>query len=141
MTPTARRNRRAGVTLLEMMVVLAIIALVVGLATPRIMGTFGRAKAQAATIQLTNISGALQLFYIDVGRYPTGAEGLGALIAAPSGLDKWRGPYLNSAEDIKDPWGRDILYQVPGQDRPFELYSLGRDGQSGGSNEDSDIRL
>lgn len=131
----------AGISLLEIMVTLAIIALVVGLAGPRLIENFGRAKSQAADIQMTNIKGALQLFYIDVGRYPTEAEGLEALLAAPSGAVEWSGPYLEKDEDISDPWGRAYLYRFPGQGKAFDLYTLGRDGHPGGTSEDKDIYL
>ena len=100
-----RRNPRRGISLLEIMVVLAIIALVAGLAAPRIMETFGRAKSQAASIQLQSIKGALQLFYIDVGRYPSEIEGLEALLVEPDGVSGWRGPYLDDPDGLSDPWG------------------------------------
>ena len=125
------RKTTAGISLLEIMVVLVIIALVAGLAAPRLIENFGRAKSQAAEIQMTNVKGALQLFYIDVGRYPTEAEGLSALLQAPSGLDGWNGPYVDTTEDIKDPWQRTFLYLNPGYDKPFDIFSNVRDGQPG----------
>lgn len=121
------------------MVVLAIMALIIGLAAPRLLDTFGRAKSRAAVLQMENIRGALQLYYIDVGRFPSEAEGLSALIAAPSGVDRWLGPYVNEESDLTDPWGRVFLYRSPGQEREFDIFTLGRDGQSGGTREDSDI--
>jgi general secretion pathway protein G len=135
------RNKQTGLTLLEVMVVLAIIALVAGLATPKLMESFGRAKSRTASLQMENLKGAVQLFYIDVGRYPTEAEGLDALLTVPSGLDGWRGPYLDGATAINDPWERRYVYSAPGAVQPFELLSYGRDGKAGGSNEDSDISL
>lgn len=137
----SRRNTRKGVSLLEIMIVLAIIALVVGLAAPRVIESFGRAKSQAASVQMNGIKGALQLFYVDVGRYPTEAEGLNALLQQPSGAANWKGPYIDAATDITDPWGRVYLYRSPGRERAFDLYSYGRDGHLGGTNEDSDITL
>lgn len=135
------RNRQAGLTLLEVMVVLAIIALVAGLATPKLMESFGRAKSRTAALQMENLKGAVQLFYIDVGRYPTEAEGLEALLVAPASLDGWRGPYLDGPGSINDPWERRYLFSAPGTTQPFELQTYGRDGKAGGSNEDSDISL
>jgi general secretion pathway protein G len=135
------RPRNAGLTLLEVMIVLAIIALVVGLAAPRLMSSFGRAKSQAAQIQLTNIRSALQLYYIDVGRYPSEAEGLGALLTAPSGAGNWQGPYIEDEGGIVDPWTRRYIYRFPGTGKAFDLLSYGRDGKAGGSSEDSDISL
>lgn len=135
------RNRIAGISLLEILVVLAVISLIVGLTAPRLIQNFGRAKSQVAEIQMTNIKGALQLYYIDVGRYPSEAEGLSALLNAPSGTDAWQGPYLDTVEDINDPWGRAFLYRSPGQDKPFDLFTYGRDGHPGGTSEDRDINL
>jgi len=135
-----KRNPSAGVTLLEMLIVLAIIALVAGLAAPRLMDSFGRAKGQAAEIQLTNVSSALQLYYLDVGSYPSEAEGLGALIEAPTASDGWQGPYLDQS-DLVDPWNREWIYRQPGSNGRFDLSSFGRDGQAGGNNEDADISL
>lgn len=135
------RNRQAGVTLLEVMIVLAIMALVIGVATPRLIDTFGRAKSQAAEVQMSNIKGALQMYYIDVGTLPTTTQGLSALVLQPQSVSGWRGPYLNSAEDLIDPWGRRYQLKVPGENTPFELISFGRDGQPGGTNEDSDLKF
>jgi len=135
------RKSNAGISLLEIMVVLAIIALVVGLAAPRVMENFGRAKSIVAETQMNNVKGALQLFYIDIGRYPSEAEGLESLLRQPSGTRDWNGPYLDNIEDIQDPWGRVFLYRRPGTDGPFGLSTYGRDGQPGGTREDSDIVL
>lgn len=142
MTSQPRRHARRGVTLLEMLVVLAIIALVIGLGAPRLMDSFGRARSQAAEVALASLKGAVQLYYVDTGRYPSEAEGLAALLAAPAGVAGWRGPYLDGGEDLTDPWGRPFLYVSPGAGgRAFDLSTLGRDGQLGGSGEDSDISL
>jgi general secretion pathway protein G len=136
-----RRNPLSGVTLLEVMVVLAIIALIAGLAGPRLMDSFGRAKTRTASIQMENLKGAVQLFYLDVGRYPSEAEGLLALIATPDGADGWLGPYLDGDTDLQDPWDRTFLYRSPSGEKPFEILTYGRDGRAGGTSEDSDISL
>ncbi|CAN1484812.1 PulG Type II secretory pathway, pseudopilin PulG [Paracoccaceae bacterium] len=136
-----RRNPKSGVTLLEVMVVLAIIALVVGLAAPRMMESFGRAKSRTASIQIENVRGAVQLFYLDVGRYPSEAEGLQALVVAPEGAGGWLGPYLDGVEDLNDPWDRPYLYRSPAEAKPFSISTYGRDGRAGGTSEDSDISL
>ena len=136
-----KRNPRKGVTLLEVMIVLAIITLIAGLAGPRLIDSFGRAKSRSAEIQLVNLKSALQLFYIDEGRYPTEAEGLGALIQAPSGADGWKGPYLDGEAAVRDPWDRLLIYRSPGDNAPFNLLSYGRDGRAGGTSEDRDISL
>lgn len=135
------RKPDAGLTLLEMMVVLAIIALVVGLGAPRLMENFGRAKGQAANAAMANVKAAVQLYYIDTGRYPSENEGLSALMAAPAGVTGWGGPYLDDSTATVDPWGRAYLYRFPGADGTFDLMTLGRDGQPGGAREDSDITL
>jgi general secretion pathway protein G len=135
------RNRQAGVTLLEIMVVLTIIALIAGLAAPRLMESFGRAKSRTAQLQMENLKGAVQLFYLDVGRYPSEAEGLDALLTAPGGIENWRGPYLEGPQNLNDPWENRYLYRSPGAERPFEITTYGRDGRAGGSREDSDISL
>lgn len=138
----SRRHPRRGLTLLEMLVVLAIIALVIGLGAPRLIENFGRAKSQAAEAALASLKGAVQLYYVDTGRHPSEAEGLAALMAAPAGVADWRGPYVDGEEDLTDPWGRPMLYRAPGGGgSPFDLLTLGRDGQPGGSGEDSDISL
>ena len=136
-----KRQSKRGVTILEVMVVLAIIALIAGLAAPRVIENFGRAKSQAAEVQLNSIKGALQLYYIDVGRYPSEAQGLAALLSAPDNVEGWRGPYIEEVENLSDPWGRQMLYRSPGETKPFDLFTYGRDGQPGGTNEDNDIYL
>lgn len=135
------RDNRAGLSLLEIMVVLAIIALVAGLAAPRLMASFGRAKSQAAEIQLTNLKSALQLFYIDTGRYPNESEGLEALLTAPAGVSEWKGPYVDNKTTLADPWKRQFIYRFPGVNGAFDLMTYGRDGKVGGSSEDKDISL
>ncbi len=136
-----KRNTRSGLTLLEVMIVLAVIALIAGLSAPRLMDSFGRAKNRTSLIQMENLKGAVRLFYLDVGRYPSEAEGLQALIVAPPGIDGWLGPYLDSDRDVTDPWERPYLYRSPAGDKPFEIMTYGRDGKAGGTKEDSDISL
>jgi general secretion pathway protein G len=136
-----KRSHNSGMTLLEVMIVLAIIALVMGLVAPRLMESFGRAKSKTAELQMQNIKAALQLFYLDTGRYPTEAEGLNALLVAPGGVKNWFGPYLGGEKEALDPWSRPYMYRSPAQSAPFELQTLGRDGSQGGSNEDRDISL
>jgi general secretion pathway protein G len=136
-----KRNPKSGLTLLEVMIVLAIIALIAGLAAPRLMDSFGRAKSRTASIQMENLKGAVRLFYLDVGRYPSEAEGLQALLVVPSGVEGWLGPYLDSDRDVTDPWERGYLYRSPAGDKPFEITTYGRDGKAGGTKEDSDISL
>ncbi|MEP2784840.1 MAG: type II secretion system major pseudopilin GspG [Pseudoruegeria sp.] len=133
-----QRINDAGVTLLEVMVVLAITALLATFATPRLMANFDRAKSQAAIAQMENAKAGIQLFYIDVGRYPTESESLGALIKMPPTIQNWRGPYLDP-ENIIDPWGREYIYRFPGNVKKFDLLTLGGDGRLGGQSSDADI--
>lgn len=140
-TKKTTRHPTAGISLLEILIVLAVIALIMGLVAPRVIDSFGRAKGQAAEIQMSNLKGALQLMYIDIGRYPAEGEGLSLLLAAPAQLGGWRGPYLDGQSGLDDPWGRRFLYRFPGTDKDFDIYSLGRDGQTGGTREDADLSL
>lgn len=130
----------SGVSILEMMVVLGIMALVIGLAAPRAIGYLDRAKSQTTELQLHEIRGALQLLYIDTGRFPTESEGLGALMVEPGTMSNWRGPYLTDTDALLDPWGRRFVYGLKSH-REFELLSLGRDGRVGGVGDDADISL
>jgi general secretion pathway protein G len=124
---------RAGYTLVEMLVVLAIIGSIVGLVGPRVLNYLSESKVKTAQIQMENISSALDLFYLDVGRYPSTEEGLVALARRPAGASVWNGPYLKSGAVPKDPWGRDYLYRAPGQNGPFDIGSLGPEGREGGA--------
>jgi general secretion pathway protein G len=137
----SRRDRQQGLTLLEVMVVLAIIALVAGLSAPRLMENFGRAKSRTATVKMESLRTALQLYYIDNGRYPSEAEGLQALLVAPQGLQSWQGPYVDGEESLSDPWGRAFGYRSPADTKAFEISTYGRDGRAGGTSEDRDISL
>jgi general secretion pathway protein G len=122
----------AGFTLVEMLVVITIIGLVMGLVGPRVLNYLSDSKVKTAKIQIQGFSSALDLFYLDNGRYPTSSEGLGALTQKPSGAATWNGPYLNGGAVPMDPWGRPYMYKVPGQRGPYEVVSLGPDGQESG---------
>ncbi|PPD46201.1 MAG: type II secretion system protein GspG [Methylocystis sp.] len=126
-------RRRAGFTLVEMLVVLAIIGSIVGLVGPRVLNSLSESKVKTAQIQMENLSSALDLFYLDAGRYPTTEEGLAALVTRPAGVSSWSGPYLKSSSAPKDPWGHAYLYRSPGQNGPYDVGSLGPDGREGGS--------
>lgn len=131
---------QAGFTLLEVLVVLVILGLLAAVvAGPQIFKYLGSAKSEAAKVQVQQISSALDLYRLEVGRYPTQEEGLEALIEAPSGLNKWNGPYLKKKESIVDPWGRVFIYRYPGEHGDFDLYTLGADNAEGGDGENKDI--
>jgi general secretion pathway protein G len=142
MTPMKRQRRRKdqrGYSLLELLVVLAIMSLLIAIATPQIMGYFEASKAKTAKIQISNISTALDLYYLANGTYPTDQQGLKALIEKPEGVTTWDGPYLNRADGIIDPWGRPYAYKLPGLHGKFDVSSLGADGKEGGAGEDADL--
>lgn len=132
------RQSEAGVTLFELLVVLAILAFLATLIAPRVVGYLGRAKGDVARSQISNIASSLELFYLDLGRYPTTEEGLKSLVEAPATAIGWRGPYFKDEIGLTDPWGRPYSYQASGGDA-FEVGSLGRDGAAGGDGEDADL--
>ena len=124
--------RKAGFTLVEMLVVLAIIGLIVGIAAPRVFNQLAGAKVRTAKVQIESLKSALDLFFLDVGRYPTTSEGLAVLMVRPSNAAAWNGPYVKSTTVPRDPWNQDYLYRSPGQDgRAYEIVSLGPDGHGG----------
>ncbi len=124
---------RAGFTLVEMLVVLAIIGSIVGLVGPRVLNYLSDSKVKTAQIQMENLASALDLFYLDTGRYPSTEEGLAALVRRPTNAGAWNGPYLKTAGLPRDPWGHDYLYRAPGQNGPYDVGSLGPQGKEGGS--------
>ena len=128
-----------GFTLVEILVVLAILALLVGLVGPRVMKQLGGAKSDTARLQIDDFGAALDLFYLDVGRYPDTQEGLEALVISPANTPKWDGPYLKKKKIPMDPWNNPFVYISPGSSGPFDLYSLGSDGVEGGEGAGADI--
>jgi general secretion pathway protein G len=134
-----QRRRSAGFTLVELLVVLAILGLIAVFAVPRITGFLGGAKHDSAKIQVDRLSGVLDLYLLDTGRYPNQQEGLEALMERPSGAETWNGPYLKKADSLIDPWGETYIYRFPGETGPYDLYSLGADGREGGDGEDADV--
>jgi general secretion pathway protein G len=135
-----QRHQQRGLTLFELLVVLAILAFLATLVAPRVVGYLGRAKGDIARAQAANIASSLELFFLDHGRYPNETEGLVALIEAPEGAAEWQGPYLKEETALTDPWGRGFLYDPDEGLDGFEVISLGRDGEEGGDGEDADIR-
>jgi general secretion pathway protein G len=133
------QSNEDGFTLLELLVVLAILGLLAAIVGPQVIRYLGSSKTQSAQVQAKNIAASLQLFRLDAGRYPTNAEGLSALIKAPAALPAWNGPYLPDASAITDPWGKPYLLRVPGQNGEVDVYSLGSDGTPGGSGEARDV--
>jgi general secretion pathway protein G len=134
-----RRDSQRGFTLIELLVVLVILGLIASFAVPQVMNYLGRAKTDAAAIQVQRLSGVLDLYRLDVGRYPTSQESLLALVERPDNASRWNGPYLKTADGLNDPWGRIYVYRQPGEHGDFDLYSLGADGQEGGEGENEDV--
>lgn len=136
-----RRHRvgEAGFTLVEMLVVITIIGLIMGLIGPRVLNYLNESKVKAARIQLQSFSSALDLFYLDAGRYPSTSEGLAALVQRTSGAGSWNGPYLKGGNLPNDPWNHAYIYRSPGERSPYEIISYGSDGQEGGSGIAADI--
>ena len=130
-------SRNAGFTLVELLVVLVILGLLAGLAGPRILNYLFTSKKQAAELQIHSYRNSLDLFRLDVSRYPTTQEGLNALKERPDGADRWNGPYMG--EVPKDPWDNDYVYKSPGDDGDYDLLSLGADGLPGGEGDNADI--
>jgi len=137
----ARRRRigTAGFTLVELLVVLAILGLIAAIAVPQTIGYLGRAKSKTAGIQIDNLGAALDLYRLDVGRYPSDSEGLEALVNPPGDVNNWTGPYLKKQSSVLDPWERPYEYRFPGQNGEYDLFSLGADGQEGGEGENRDL--
>lgn len=128
-----------GFSLVELLVVLAIMGLLVGLVAPRVLRYLDGAKVESTKAQVHNIESALELFYIDNGRYPTTEEGLSALRVAPTSTPSWNGPYLKGGEKLRDPWGNPYAYRGPEAGDGFAVHSFGKDGKEGGDGDDRDI--
>ncbi|RKQ55426.1 general secretion pathway protein G [Vogesella indigofera] len=133
-----KRFGSAGFTLLELLVVLVIIGLLAGYVAPRYFAQVGKAEVKTAQAQVDALEKSLDQYRLDTGRYPTTEQGLAALYSRPADEPKWQGPYLKKAPP-PDPWGRPYQYRQPGERGEYDLYSYGKDGQSGGSGEDADI--
>ena len=133
-----RRHGERGFTLVELLVVITIITLIMGIVGPRVLNYLTESKAKAAKIQIESFSSALDLYYLDLGRYPTTNEGLGALTQG-NNAPGWNGPYLRGGVVPNDPWGHTYVYRSPGERAPYEIISLGSDGQEGGSGTAADI--
>jgi len=127
------RRRNTGFTLIELLLVMVILVVLAAVVVPKFTGRTEQARQTAAKTDITVIDAAIDQFEIDTGRYPTSEEGLAALIAAPTGVTNWRGPYLKRASIPTDPWGNPYVYKYPGTHNPngADLSSTGPDGREG----------
>jgi general secretion pathway protein G len=137
---TCRTKAEHGFTLVELLVVLVILVLLASVIGPRVISYLGSSRSKTSQIQIESLTTALELFHIDVGRYPTATEGLESLVKVAGTIPGWNGPYLRKNDVPVDPWGKPYVYASPGKEKAFDLMTLGRDGKEGGTGEDADIR-
>jgi general secretion pathway protein G len=128
-------RRQRGFTILEIVIVFILLAGIMAFVGPKIFEQMGRAKSSEAKIRIQHLVGQIEIYKLEVGRYP---DNLQALVKQPPGTDKWNGPYAKD-DDLKDAWGNDFRYTIPGQGKPFDLVSLGADGKEGGEGENRDV--
>ena len=134
-----KHRQYAGFTLVELLVVLAILGMLAALVGPQVLNQLGGAKSKSAGIQIRDFEQALELYKLDVGRFPRTEEGLEALVDKPSSATGWNGPYLKKSTIPDDPWGNAYQYRYPGKNGGVDIVSMGADGRPGGSGEDADV--
>ncbi|HEX5127094.1 MAG TPA: type II secretion system major pseudopilin GspG [Rhodocyclaceae bacterium] len=133
------RRHIKGFTLLELLVVVAIIGLLASYVGPKYFAQLGKTETKVAKAQIDSFGKALDTFRLDVGRYPTTSEGLNALLTQPPGVAKWNGPYLDKAAPV-DPWGKPYIYKSPGSGgKDYDIVTYGSDGQPGGTDNATDV--
>lgn len=133
-----RRHLQQGFTLLELLVVLVVLGLLAGIVAPKYFNQLGKSEAKVARAQIEGLVKALDIYRLEVGRYPSTEQGLTALTNAPSDEPRWAGPYLQKGVP-QDPWGRAYVYRSPGENGDFDLLTLGKDGQPGGDGENAEV--
>jgi general secretion pathway protein G len=129
----------AGFTLIELLVVLVILGLLAAFVAPQVLKYLGKAKTDVAQAQIMNIASILDLYRLEVGRYPDQQEGLSALLEAPPDEPRWNGPYVKKVDALTDPWGEMYQYRAPGEYGDYDLYTLGADQSEGGDGENQDV--
>ena len=134
-----RNQSEAGFTLVELLVVLAILVMLAAFVGPRVISYLGTSRTQTAKIQIEGLVSALELYRIDTGRLPTTEEGIKALVERPPSVQIWNGPYLKKRTVPFDPWGRPFNYRSPGQHGDFDIFTLGADNALGGTSENADV--
>jgi general secretion pathway protein G len=136
---TLTNRCRNGFTLIELLVVMVILGLLASLVGPQVMQQLAKSKTKTAQLQIDEFGAALDLFRLELGRYPTTSEGLTALIENPGGMTSWGGPYLRKKVIRLDPWGQEYHYRCPGENAEFDIFSLGADNSVGGEKENRDL--
>jgi len=129
-------KRQHGFTLIEVIVVIALLGLLMAYVAPEMFGRADQAKRKAASIQLEKIGAAVELYKLETGYFP---QRLDELVTRPTGMANWRGPYLKKKSLLKDPWDRALVYTQPGAHGRFDLLSLGGDGEPGGEGDAADV--
>jgi general secretion pathway protein G len=127
---------RSGFTLIELIVVIALLAVLAAVVAPNLLGKASDANRKSAAIQLEKIGSSVELYRIETGRYPASLEDL---VNKPQDVDRWNGPYITKKSQLQDPWGNDLVIRQPGEERNFDLISYGADGQPGGEGDNADI--
>jgi general secretion pathway protein G len=128
-------RRQRGFTILEIVIVFILLAGIMSFVGPKIFEQMGRAKSSEARIRIQQLVGQIEMYKLEVGRYP---DSLQALVKQPAGVDRWNGPYAKDT-DLKDAWGNDYRFTVPGTNKGFDLVSLGADNKEGGDGENRDV--
>ncbi|HEX7403887.1 MAG TPA: type II secretion system major pseudopilin GspG [Usitatibacter sp.] len=128
-------RRQRGFTILEIVIVFILLAGIMAFVGPKIFEQMGRAKSSEAKIRIQQLVGQIEIYKLEVGRYP---DSLPSLVKQPAGVDRWNGPYAKDA-DLKDAWGNDYRYTIPGTTKAFDLVSLGADNKEGGDGENRDV--
>lgn len=132
-------HRQVGFTLLELLVVVAIIGLLAAFVGPRLFGNVSKSEITTAKAQIESFSRALESYRLDMGKFPETAQGLQALVVRPEESPKWNGPYLQKEVPL-DPWEHPYVYRLPGnENRDYSIVSYGQDGKQGGSGDDADL--
>lgn len=130
------RGRPKGFTLIELIVVIALVAVLAAIVAPNLLGKASEANRKSALVQLEKLSNAVELYRLETGRYP---EELNDLVDRPQGLERWNGPYVRKSSQLLDPWGNEIVLKVPGERNSFDLLSYGGDNRPGGDGDAADI--
>ncbi len=138
---TRRHKNVAGFSLIELLVVLVILGLLAGIVGPAVLNQGDKARTDTARQQIAGFGGALDIYRLDTGRYPTTQEGLQALVQKPGSANRWNGPYMKDGKLPQDPWGHPYQYRSPGEGgRPYDLFSLGADNSPGGDGVNQDVK-